>query len=108
MGVRSSARLKSSPRQNVIACASLFSPNFIAGMDMNSPPKIFVLLCFRTRHLLQTLPGRAALLSGGIIGRIAREFLQPDEVLDGPSVEATFARNGPLCGCRRWQERVLG
>ncbi|KJA21684.1 hypothetical protein HYPSUDRAFT_140243, partial [Hypholoma sublateritium FD-334 SS-4] len=26
--------------------------------------------------------------------RIAREFLQPDEVLDGPSVEATFARNG--------------
>lgn len=50
----------------------------------------------RTRYLLQTLPGRAALLSGGIIGRIAREFLQPDEVLDGPSVEATFARNG-LC-----------
>ncbi|KJA13338.1 hypothetical protein HYPSUDRAFT_103260, partial [Hypholoma sublateritium FD-334 SS-4] len=50
----------------------------------------------QTTYLLRTLPGRAALLSGGIIGRIAREFLQPNEVLDGPSVEATFARKG-LC-----------
>lgn len=48
----------------------------------------------QTKYLLQTLPGRAALLLGGIIGRVAREFLQPYEVLDGPSVEATFARNG--------------
>ncbi|KJA13594.1 hypothetical protein HYPSUDRAFT_124495, partial [Hypholoma sublateritium FD-334 SS-4] len=48
----------------------------------------------QTKYLLQTLPGRAALLSGGIIGRIACEFLQADDVLDGPSVEATFIRNG--------------
>ncbi|KJA18103.1 hypothetical protein HYPSUDRAFT_145454, partial [Hypholoma sublateritium FD-334 SS-4] len=48
------------------------------------------------KYLLRTLPGRAALLRGGIVGRIAREFLRPYEVLDGPSVEATFARNG-LC-----------
>ena len=37
-----------------------------------------------------TLPqGRAALLRGGIIGRIAKEFLSIDGVLDGPSVEVT-------------------
>ncbi|KJA24793.1 hypothetical protein HYPSUDRAFT_200342 [Hypholoma sublateritium FD-334 SS-4] len=49
-----------------------------------------------TRALVRTHQGRAALLRGGIIGRIAREFLDTDDVLDGPSLEATYCRHG-LC-----------
>ena len=42
-----------------------------------------------------TLPqGRAALLRGGIVGRIAKEYLSKDGVLDGPSVEVTAHRAG--------------
>ena len=46
--------------------------------------------------MLQSYRGRAALLRGGIIGRIAREFLDADQVLEGPSLEATYRRYG-LC-----------
>lgn len=49
-----------------------------------------------TKAVVRTHQGRAALLRGGIIGRIAREFLDTDAVLDGPSLEATYCRNG-LC-----------
>jgi hypothetical protein len=44
-----------------------------------------------------TLPqGRAALLRGGIVGRIAMEYLSKDGVLDGPSLEVTVHRVGYL------------
>lgn len=50
----------------------------------------------QTRAFLYTDQGRAALLRGGIIGRIAREYLDTDPALDGPSLEATFYHSG-LC-----------
>ncbi|KJA22465.1 hypothetical protein HYPSUDRAFT_97256, partial [Hypholoma sublateritium FD-334 SS-4] len=50
----------------------------------------------QTRAFLYFPQGRAALLKGGIIGRIAREYLDADQALDGPSLEATFCHNG-LC-----------
>jgi hypothetical protein len=46
------------------------------------------------KNLLNTPHGRAALLRGGIVARIARQFLSPEGALDGPSVEATEHRAG--------------
>ena len=39
--------------------------------------------------LLTSSCGRAAMLKGGIVGRIAKEYLSVDSVLHGPSVEIT-------------------
>ena len=46
------------------------------------------------QSVLKSPHGRAALLRGGIIGRIAKEFLSIDGVLSGPSVEVTAHRVG--------------
>ena len=46
------------------------------------------------QSVLTSPHGRAALLRGGIVGRIAKEFLSVDGVLDGPSVEVTAHRVG--------------
>ena len=46
------------------------------------------------QSVLTSPQGRAALLRGRIVGRIAREFLSIDGVLDGPSVEVTAHRVG--------------
>jgi hypothetical protein len=46
------------------------------------------------QSVLTSPQGRAALLRGGIVGRIAKEFLSMDGVLDGPSVEVTAHRVG--------------
>ena len=46
------------------------------------------------QSVLTSPQGRAALLRGGIVGRIAKEFLSVDGVLDGPSVEVTAHRVG--------------
>jgi hypothetical protein len=46
------------------------------------------------QFVLTSPQGRAALLRGGIIGRIAKEYLSKDGVLDGPSVEVTAHRVG--------------
>ena len=46
------------------------------------------------QSVLTSPQGRAALLRGGIIGRIAKEFLSIDGALDGPSVEVTAHRVG--------------
>jgi hypothetical protein len=44
-----------------------------------------------------TLPqGQVAFLRGGILGRIAKEYLSKDGVLDGPSIEITAHRVGYL------------
>jgi hypothetical protein len=42
-----------------------------------------------SQSVLTSPQGRAALLRGGIVGRISKEFLSIDGVLDGPSVEVT-------------------
>jgi hypothetical protein len=46
------------------------------------------------QSVLTSPQGRAALLRGGIVGRIAKEYLSKDGVLDGPSVEITVHRVG--------------
>ena len=48
----------------------------------------------QAQSVLSFPQGRAALLQGGIVGRIAKEFLSVDGVLDGPSIEVTAHRVG--------------
>ncbi|KAF8157848.1 hypothetical protein B0H34DRAFT_749097 [Crassisporium funariophilum] len=48
------------------------------------------------RSVLSSPQGRAALLQGGIVGRIAREYVSKDGVLSGPSIEVTAHRVGYL------------
>jgi len=48
------------------------------------------------QSILTSPQGRAALLRGGIIGRIAKEYLSKDSALDGPSIEVTAHRMGYL------------
>ena len=48
------------------------------------------------QSVLLSPQGRAALLRGGIVGRIAKEYLSKDGVLDGLSVEVTAHRVGFL------------
>ena len=50
----------------------------------------------RCQAILSLPQGRAALLQGGIIGRIAKEYLSLDGVLAGPSFEVTAHRVGYL------------
>jgi hypothetical protein len=48
------------------------------------------------QSVLASPQGWAALLQGGIVGRIAKEYLRIDGILDGPSVEVTAHRVGYL------------
>jgi hypothetical protein len=50
----------------------------------------------RCQAVLSLPQGRAALLQGGIVGRIAKEYLSVDGVLAGPSLEVTAHRVGYL------------
>jgi hypothetical protein len=57
-------------------------------------PKDFDASMLRCQSVLSQPQGRAALLKGGIIWRIAKQFLSTDGVLDGPSIEVTSHRVG--------------
>jgi hypothetical protein len=46
--------------------------------------------------VLSSPQGRAALLRGGIVARIAKEFISNDRVYEGPSIEVTAHRMGYL------------
>lgn len=46
------------------------------------------------QSVLKSPQGRAALLRGGIVGRIAKEYLSKDDVLVGPSIEVTVHQVG--------------
>ena len=50
----------------------------------------------RCQAVLSLPQGRAALLQGGIVGRIAKEYLSVDGILAGPSLEVTAHRAGYL------------
>ena len=50
----------------------------------------------RCQAVLSLPQGRAALLQGGVVGRIAKEYLSIDGVLAGPSLEVTVHRVGYL------------
>lgn len=85
------------PRMIHHALKDPFRPAAYRPMGYNFTAQDFEATLLDIRGLLRAIhQGRAALLMGGIIGRIARECLDADEVLDGPSVEATYCRHG-LC-----------
>ena len=50
----------------------------------------------RCQAALSLPHGRADLLQGGVVGRIAKEYLSIDGVLAGPSLEVTAHRVGYL------------
>ncbi len=61
------------------------------------------------KAVLRTGEGRAAMLRGGILGRIAQEFLSLDGILDGPSAEVILHRAGFVTpaeqeGCSYWDD----
>lgn len=61
------------------------------------------------KSLLQGLVGRAALMRGGIVGRIARMFLSVDCVFDGPSYAVRrdffgFACDSEMKGFQYWDD----
>lgn len=49
---------------------------------------------FQIKSLMQSIGGRAAMLRGGILARLAQEFLSINGVLDGPSAEVTVHKTG--------------
>ncbi|KAF8875538.1 hypothetical protein CPB84DRAFT_1853244 [Gymnopilus junonius] len=54
----------------------------------------FEAVMLNCQAVLSSPQGRAAVLQGGIIGCIAREYLSMDSALEGPSVEVTAHRAG--------------
>jgi hypothetical protein len=69
-------------------------PLFYRKLEYRYTPEDFEGSMLTCKGLLKSPHGRAALLRGGIVGRIAREFLSIDAALDGPSVEVTKHRAG--------------
>ena len=63
-------------------------------MSHNFTKADFDIAMLACQSVLLSPQGRAALLRGGIVGRIAREHLSKDGVLDGPSVEVSAHRVG--------------
>ncbi|KAH7868479.1 uncharacterized protein C8R40DRAFT_1018407, partial [Lentinula edodes] len=63
-------------------------------------------------EFLRSARGRAALLSGGIVARLAREIVNEDDVCDGPTVHALQEGEHALCvwevgrGRAFWDEQL--
>jgi hypothetical protein len=65
----------------------------------------------KCKRLLTAPQGRAALLQGGIVWRIAREFLSLDAALEGPSIEVTeycagFSVASHMRGHQHWDDSL--
>ena len=75
------------PRPVPVQYRFRFSNHVFNIVDFNSA----LLAC---KSLLQGRAGRAALMRGGIIGRIAREFVSYDAVYEGPSGDAIRGQVG--------------
>ena len=84
--------LPCSPRQMTVTHS--YSPRTYRLMSHNFTKADFDIAMLACQSVLSSPQGRAALLRGGIVGRIAREHLSKDGVLDGPSVEVTAHRVG--------------
>ena len=84
------------PREVHHALEESFRPGACRPIGYKFTAQDFEATLLDIKSMLQSYRGRAALLRGGIIGRIAREFLDADQVLEGPSLEATYRRYG-LC-----------
>lgn len=65
-------------------------------------------------HFLHSRRGRAAILAGGIIARLAREIVVPQDVIHGPPTDVMqsgtcFVDQFPLTGCEdigHWDDRL--
>ena len=84
--------LPCSPRQLTVTHS--YSPRTYRLVSHTFTKADFDIAMLACQSVLSSSQGRAALLRGGIVGRIAREHLSKDGVLDGPSVEVTVHRVG--------------
>src|SRR5882757_4468617 len=84
--------LSCSPRQSTIT--KPYSPKAYRVVGHKFTEADFEVSMRACQSVLTSPQGRAALLRGGIVGRIAKEYLSNDSVLDGPSVEVTVHRIG--------------
>ena len=86
--------LPCSPRQKTIA--EIYTPSSHRETTHQFTVADFETAMLRCQAVLSLPQGRAALLQGGIVGRIAKEYLSVDGVLAGPSLEVTGHRVGYL------------
>jgi hypothetical protein len=84
--------LACSPRQSTVT--KLYSPRTYRLINHTFTSADFDAAMLACQSVLTSPQGRAALLRGGIVGRIAKEYLSKDGVLHGPSVEVTAHRVG--------------
>lgn len=82
------------PKFNYHALDAPFEPKTYRPAGYKFTADDFQASMLQTRALLNTDQGRAALLRGGIVARIAREYMELDRALDGPSLEATCCHHG--------------
>lgn len=74
--------------------SKIYSPDSFRREDYRFTELDFDSAMLHSKNILQRGGGRAAMLRGGILSRIAQEFLSLDGVLDGPSAEVTVHRTG--------------
>jgi len=86
--------LPCSPRQKTIA--EPYTPSSHREKTHQFTVADFEAAILRCQAVLSLPQGRAALLRGGIVARIAKEYLSVDGVLAGPSLEVTAHRVGYL------------
>lgn len=86
--------LPCSPRQKTIS--DPYKPSSHRETSHRFTVADFETAMLRCQAVLSLPQGRAALLQGGIVGRIAKEYLSVDGVLTGPSLEVTAHRVGYL------------
>jgi hypothetical protein len=86
--------LPCSPRQKTIS--DPYKPSSHRETSHRFTVADFETAMLRCQAVLSLPQGRAALLQGGIVGRIAKEYLSVDGVLAGPSLEVTAHRAGYL------------
>lgn len=84
--------LDCSPRQNCVS--QVFSPTSHRLALHTFTIADFEASMLQCQMVLSSPQGRAALLRGGIIARIAKEFISTDRVFEGPSIEVTAHRLG--------------
>jgi hypothetical protein len=84
--------LTCSPRQ--LTVTEPYTPRTYRLLNHTFTTADFNVAMLACQSVLTSSQGRAALLRGGIVGRIAKEYLSIDGVLDGPSVEVTAHRVG--------------
>lgn len=89
---RSLLPLSCSPRQCTIV--KPYSPRAYRLTNYKFTKADFDVSMRACQSVLASPQGRAALLQGGIVGRIAKEYLSKDSVLDGPSFEVTVHQIG--------------